>query len=444
MTSLAGRELLLHCPFNATSVLRRLGEADYSYFFVMKRFLPVLETLAPVTVLEDLAGLDEACARSQAAGRNPVALVFAPPHRMPDTASCQVVPVFAWEFDAIPDECWGDDPNQNWAAVLAGLPAALTHSLHTVAAVRRKLGDSYRIASLPAPVWDDYAALAQEPWTGESRTIRFRGTLLDSGGLGLEGEPTFEPIDFVTADQGLTLSGIVFTSIANPEDGRKNWRDQLSAFVWTFRDDPRVTLVFKLVHHDRDRACAAALLELRKLAPFRCRIVVIHGYLEDPDFHELIRATTYAVNASRGEGQCLPLMEFMSAGRPAVAPTHTALAEYVNEGNALTVRASQEWTFWPQDPRRRLTCMRYRIDWDSLCDAFAAAAKVAAKQPDRYRAMATQAAGTLGRHCSRRVVGDALQRFLESLPNSSHERRRPTLDDDTLSRRETAWHSPNR
>jgi glycosyltransferase involved in cell wall biosynthesis len=86
-----------------------------------------------------------------------------------------------------------------------------------------------------------------------------------------------------------------------------------------------VTLVFKLVHHDRDRSCAAVLLELRKLAPFHCRVVVIHGFLEDAIYDELILATTYAVNSSRGEGQCLPLMEFMAAGRPAVAPTHTAL-----------------------------------------------------------------------------------------------------------------------
>lgn len=411
----AGPEFLVYCPDNEYSVIERLGEADYSYYFVMKRFLPLLQGIGAVTELTCLGDLSEACAESRAAQREPLGLVFAPPHRMPPTADCDLLPVFAWEFDTIPSESWDEDPNQNWAEVLIGLPGAISHSRHTINAVRRALGESYPIASLPAPVWDEFVDLAQTPWTGEPRMVVFRGTLLDSRGLGLDAEPTFQPMVFETDDQILALSGVVFSSIANPNDGRKNWLDQLTAFVWTFREDPSVTLVFKLVNHDRDHVCAALLLEMRKLAPFRCRVVVIQGFLQDATYDELIRATTYAVNSSRGEGQCLPLMEFMAAGRPAIAPTHTALAEYVNDDNAFTLRSSLEWTFWPQDPRRRLTCMSHQIDWDSLCEAYSEAAHVALYDPVRYTAMARHATATLERHCARKFIAESFKHFVDSL-----------------------------
>lgn len=410
-----GQEFLVYCPYNDRSVIECLGEPDYSYYFVMRRFLPLLKHRGLVTVVPSLASLREACAESRAALREPLGLVFAPPHHLQATADRNLVPVFAWEFDSIPNESWGDDPNQNWAAVLVGLPGAITHSHHSLNAVRSALGDSYPIASLPAPVWDEFAELAQTAWSGEPRTLRFRGTLLDSCGLGLDAEPTFKPLVFETVHQTLFLSGVVFSSIANPEDSRKNWLDQLTAFVWTFRDNPNVTFVFKLVHHDRDRICASVLLEMRRLAPFRCRIVVIHGFLDQSTYDELILATTYSVNSSRGEGQCLPLMEFMAAGRPAIAPAHTALAEYVNIDNSFIVRSSLEWTYWPHDPRRRLTCMRHRIDWDSLCTAYASAAHVAFHDRVRYEAMARNATTTLERHCSREVVGEAFQQLVDSL-----------------------------
>lgn len=414
---LSCHELVVHCPFNPRQIAAHLGEADYSYAFVLQRFLPVLESLGPVTACHEADALGAACSQARAAGREPVLLAFAPPHRLPGGLTCPTVPVFAWEFDTIPDEAWNGDDRQNWAAVLARLPGSITHSRFAVEAVRRSLGAGYPIASVPAPVWDAFAGLPDAAWNGSERTLRFPGAVIDSAAFGLDGEPGFEPVAFAKAEQTVSLSGLVFTTIFNPDDARKNWVDQLTAFAWTFREDPAATLVVKLIHHDRDRdrVCQEALLELRRLAPFRCRIVVLHGYLEADVFAELIRATTFVVNASSGEGQCLPLMEFMSAGRPAVAPAHTALAEYVHPDDAFLVRTSPEWTHWPQDPRRRLRCLAQRLDWDSLCEAFAAAACTARENPARYRKLAESARQSLERHCSEAVVRAGLTRFLETI-----------------------------
>ena len=68
----------------------------------------------------------------------------------------------------------------------------------------------------------------------------------------------------------------------------------------------------------------------------------MHGYLNDDEYAKLVQGSTYVVNAAHGEGQCLPLMEYMSAGKPAIAPSHTAMEEYINEGNSFVVKSSAE------------------------------------------------------------------------------------------------------
>jgi glycosyltransferase involved in cell wall biosynthesis len=393
-------QILTYCPFGDTSICDALGVADYSYYFVLKRFRPVLEQFGAVQRLTDLALLDRACEQARAAGRRPVLFHFAPPHTVPPDPPCPVIPVFAWEFDTIPDEHWDDDVRHNWAAVLGGTPAAITHSESAVAAVRRSLGSDYPVVSAPAPVWDGFHRIAATPWDEQPRRIELDGTVLDSWEIGLTQGPPFPEPQYPHGLTAVELSGVVFTSIFNPQDGRKNWYDLLTAFVWAFRDNPEATLVLKLVHFDRVQACWAVLQEMRKLAPYRCRVVVIHGYLDDGSFAELVLATTYTVNASHAEGQCLPLMEFMSAGRPAIAPGHTAMADYITPANAFVVAGTPEWAAWPQDPRMVFRCMRYRINWESVRDAYVAAWDTATSDRARYLQMAQQASADLERHCS--------------------------------------------
>ena len=45
----------------------------------------------------------------------------------------------------------------------------------------------------------------------------------------------------------LELSGVVYTSIFNPDDGRKNWQDLLTAWTAALADHEEATLVCKLI-----------------------------------------------------------------------------------------------------------------------------------------------------------------------------------------------------
>lgn len=189
----------------------------------------------------------------------------------------------------------------------------------------------------------------------------------------------------------VTLSGVVFTSVLNPRDGRKNWVDILTAFCHALGDREDATLVFKMTHFSVASFLGDLMTKLEEAGPIRARVVALHGFLNDKEYRRLISATSWYVNASRGEGLCLPLMEFMSAGVPAIAPKHTAMADYVDEGCALLVGAGRMPTRWPNDPSHRLRTRYHRIEWESLAGCFSQGYEIATREPGRYSAMSKAA-----------------------------------------------------
>ena len=420
---------LLHATESDRSIAGRMGLADYSYYFVMKRFVPVLEHLGEVRMIDDPAAADALVAELQRRGKEVVLLSFSPPQRVPQDLRCPTLPVFAWEYSTLPSESWAGDARHNWTAVLRSLPAAITHSEFAVRAVHEALGANYPIVSLPAPLWDDYETLCNEAWLkAYQRTWRLdlpRGVILDSQALGLDAAVPDTTPSFHAGPCSVSLGGLVYTAVFNPNDGRKNWHDLISAFCFAFRDDPDATLLMKLVYHDAAHACQLVWTEMRKLAPYRCRVVAVHGFLDDGTYRHLVAHSTYVVNSAHGEGQCLPLMEFMSAGKPAIAPDHTAMADYLTPDNAFIIRSGEEWTHWPHDPRMVLRTMRYRLDWESLRDASRESGRIVREEPQRYAAMSHAAHETLRQHCSQASITTRLGEFLRA--RGYHPARWPRL-----------------
>lgn len=217
------------------------------------------------------------------------------------------------------------------------------------------------------------------------------------------------------ANQHCLLDGVVFTSVFNPEDGRKNWEEMLTAFCWAFREREDATLVLKMSHHNPATFYGRLMVLWSRLHPFRCRIVALHGYLDDRQFAQLIEASTYVVNSSYCEGQCLPLMEFMRAGVPAIAPDHTAMRDYLDASNAFVVGSSREPTSWPQDPFNSTRTYRYRIDWDSLRCAYLQAYECARHAPGAYRRLSRHAAWRIASRFGQIRVRRSLRRYLREI-----------------------------
>jgi len=406
---------LVYSPQNSGNIANSMGLADYSYYFVMQRYMPVLRRLGLVIQVRDpLREVDRVSAVLRRLGIESLLLSFAPPNKTPQV-KCVTLPVFAWEYSTIPTESWSGDEQNNWQFALSRLRGAITHSNFAVTATRKATGDDFLLCSLPAPVWDIHAAQGAPALRSDDWVLQFSGVVLDSHELGLRDTYDIANPSLEKNAQRIVFRGVVYAAVFNPNDGRKNWHDTLWAFCWAFRNSWSATLLIKLVHHDARFACEILLHEMKKLAPYKCRVVVIHGYLDDDAYQTMINGVTYVVNSSYGEGQCLPLMEFMSAGKPALAPDHSAMADYLNSDNAFVVRSSPEWTHWPHDPRLVLRAFRYRLDWQSLFDAFIESHTVATSQHERYLAMSQAATVTLRAHCSEQVIVDGLEKFLHQL-----------------------------
>ena len=488
-------KFLVYSEVNADTIAANLGQSEYSYYFVLKEFLPVLRQLGDVQVVKDpLREVDALYAKARKLGEKCVFLSFTPPHKTPLGLRCPTWPVLAWEFDSIPTEHWFGERHQDWRHVLARCGHAITHSGMTLDLIRREMGAGYPVASIPAPVWDKYAALRERlamPLMQKVTELHLgSGVLIDShsvdfakqlpnretviaavaaarqprgGGspaaalprerqqsllrityryavewyrlvgrelfadwrlhaqhklLGHPLPPKVQPIkppmpeSWFPKTPRLELSGVVFTALFNPSDGRKNWVDMLTAFCTAFHDCPDATLVFKLGNSDCQPEINDMLVCMARLPRGACRIVILNGFLEGEDFEKLIKATHFVVNASYGEGQCLPLMEFLSCGRPAIAPRNSAMLDYMDDQVGFVVGGWQEARAWPQDPRAAFRTCQQQIDWESLVKAYRAAYNCVVQTPERYTQLSETAINRMQQHCSQAVARKKLEELL--------------------------------
>jgi glycosyltransferase involved in cell wall biosynthesis len=214
----------------------------------------------------------------------------------------------------------------------------------------------------------------------------------------------------------LELSGIVYTTVLNPFDQRKNWPDLLTAYLMALQDCDDATLVMKLaVPPARAASGANKILGFyRRLGlAHRCKLMLVSDYLSDAQMLELVRGSTYYLNTSRAEGACLPLQDFLAAARPAIAPRHTAIADYFAAGSGFVVESHPEPTSWPQDPQGRCTTTWHRLVWPSLRDAIRESYEVAKSRRAQYEAMAANARAAMIAHAGMEVVWTRLTSALD-------------------------------
>lgn len=372
---------------------------------------------------------------------------------------------------------WREDPRNDWAAVFRQVAGTIPLSSHSRTAVLDALGQDYPATAIPTPSWNRYvdlrARMQGRAMLPAHRELRLRqARVVDSRLLGLnadgminpdhdDGTPfaadddqvlppkpaiaedrwydvprrslpfqaSAEPVSEASADESapvpsgwalppaldirIPLEGVVYTSVLTPSDGRKNWEDMLTAFAWAFRDVEDAVLVLKLGGVNLEKRHHEMVALLSKLAPFKCRIVAIHGYLDAGNYQDLVAASDFYVNASRCEGLCMPLLEYLCAGVPAIAPDHTAMADYVDGEVAFVVGSSDgEPTVWPHGDYTFNRTTRHRIDWHSLMMALRDSYVMAKAEPGQYAAMSARAIARMRDYCGDEVVAGQLSAFL--------------------------------
>lgn len=486
--------ILVCSKIGHANIQASLGKPEYSYYFLLKEFLPALEQVAQVVVLDSVADVDRLYHQYTEAGEVVVFLSVSPPHQTPVDLDCPTLCLFAWEFDSLPDQPWDGEPRNDWRYVFRHIAGAICTSRETQQLVEQA-APGFPVAAIPAPVWNHYAHLTEADGhlpLLDARYFSFTGYLIDSAILGLSADglvpetehlaPENTPQNYPErADHGLPrrapslwalskkryqdwrnelalprapwgstealsqsaadvvapvqpvvpagvlftetplnlqVTGVVYTTLLNPADSRKNWTEILAAFCWAFKDDAEATLVVKMTHYDLEYYRIVLITLLSRLSPFKCRVLVVHGFLEEGQYQELIKATSYYVNASSGEGLCLPLMEFLSAGCPALAPTHTAMADYIQDSLAFPVDCSREPFCWPHDPSGIYVTHRHRLNWASLVAAFRESFRVAREEPERYRSMSKSAYAQLQGVASQDQVAQQLSGFIQALDST--------------------------
>jgi glycosyltransferase involved in cell wall biosynthesis len=213
----------------------------------------------------------------------------------------------------------------------------------------------------------------------------------------------------------LSLSGVVYTTVFNPDDYRKNWEDIITAFCYAFYDNTDATLVLKITHHHLGSFLGKFHNMLVTLGDFSCKIILLHGYLEKPEFEKLIDATSYYVNASNSEGLCMPLMEFMAAGKPAVATNNTAMADYFDNQCGFVVESNEEPTSWPHDERRVKRAIKYRPNWESLVSGLLNSYALAKNDVNGYSRLAKNSTSAIQSFASTEVVIESFQHFFNEI-----------------------------
>jgi glycosyltransferase involved in cell wall biosynthesis len=438
------RAVVINSPARVAAPGEHLGAAGYSYEFVLRAFRPLLARWGEVVEIErPESRLDFALRQARRRGRQSLSLSFRPLDDVYLTRTAPNVVFPFWEFPDVPASDYKDNPRYHWVRIANRSSLILTASEFTAAALERA-GVRTPIRVVPVPVQAEYFELP--PWDANRKTVldctayvftrpevpplrpadpearpgadslafrirtklraaarrvwiktikpwlplRLSKAVVAAKNAGrqawCEGETELPP-----AETQIELSGVVYTTVLNPDDKRKNWEDLLSAFLLAAKDRDDATLVVKLAtsHAAPVREILAHYYKLG--VPHRSKLVFITSYLSDEQMRELALASAYYITATRAEGACLPLQDFLAAGRPGVSPRHTAIADYFDDRMGFLVASHPEPCPWPQDDSGRLHTSWHRIVWSSLCDQIAASYEVACKQGDSYSQMSREA-----------------------------------------------------
>jgi glycosyltransferase involved in cell wall biosynthesis len=475
------RAILLTSYMTGAADGENLGVVGYSYDIVTKLFLPLLERCGEVIPVRDpKRHLQRAAQDARQRGLPPVHLGILPFQDAYLAESVPNVVMPAWEFPDIPTDPFGCNPQNDWPATANRCSLVLVGGPFTANALKKAgVETPVRVVQVPTP--QEYFELPS--WQPASRTmIDCPCYVLPQASPSSVGVAAAESRDAAAAagnliappqrsiaralaarlrwrskrlirsilpdriartlanvwrvgkatwrnpgghfnyaeSSHLDLSGIVYTSILNPIDGRKNWQDLLTGFLLALGDRPDVTLVVKLVSSDPYQIGRFIGYYKCRDIPHRCKLVIITKYLSDEQMLRLAEASTYYVQTTKAEGNCLPLMNYLAAGRPGISPRHSAIADYFDEKLGFVVDSHPEPAAWPHDPSLRIRTSWGRLVWPSLVEQLRQSYRLAKHDRAQYGELAARGRQKMLHWASPASVEPRLRSALELVvPGSS-------------------------
>ncbi len=453
----ARRAILLTSYRTGATRGRNLGTPGYSYDIVAELFCPLLERWGGVVrVGRSPRELEKAAHDARLRGCEPIHVSFLPFQDAPLAPSVPNVVVPAWEFPDVPDHAFDGNPQNDWVATAAHCAGVIVGGPYTADAFRRA-GITTPIHVVPVPTPESYFALprwepdkptllgchayifphpdahhpptalpppSRRPLRGSlrGRVRRFYQRLVKPllppavhNALRSASRRWLDPFGRANRHPYLELSGVVYTSIFNPGDGRKNWEDLLSGFLTALGDCADATLVLKLITTNPE-ALARVAAYYRKLdRRHRCRIVFVTDYLSDEQMHELARASAYYITTTKAEGNCLPVMNYLAAGRPVISTCNTAVSDYFDAGLGFVLESHPEPAIWPHDSSLRFKTSWGRLVWPSLLEQLRRSYHVARHDRAAYETLAARGQEKMRQWAHPEAVWARLQAALDAL-----------------------------
>jgi hypothetical protein len=474
--------VLLTCYMSGATEGRNLGTAGYSYDFVARLFADIFENYAKVIPVPDPAeNLDQMADEARRQGYEPVHISFLP---FQDAHLCSTAPnivVPAWEFPDVPNEPFADDERNDWISMANRCDLVIVGGPFTVESMKRGGTETpIRVVPVPTPAayfetpdysphqrssidceayWPPKAegGYQNQPLVARRKT-HFRQSrkllsqALRSFNKGLIGpeiyakfsdrmrqrrrrrgmlkaqqrymqrrksEPAKLELPYPKTDT-LDLSGVVYTSIFNPDDGRKNWQDLLTSFLYAIGDQEDATLIVKLITHRQESAQRIIEYYRQRDIPHRCKVGFVVDFLDEQQMQQLAQASTYYLQTTKAEGNCLPLMNFLSAGRPGISPCHSAISDYFDEQVGFVIDSRPEPAVWPHDPQLRFRTTWGRVVWPSAVDAIRRSYDEATKGDGGYQRRSQAARERMRNWASLERVEARVRDIFDELKRQGH------------------------
>ncbi len=305
------------------------------------------------------------------------------------------------------------DPEDAHSISVSGMQASLagvTFGQASLELLQQKPHQGLLVECIPPPVWDEFEQLHdKEPIdrSTSSYSIETNGNIIDTYLPSLRPESVRYAIPLASRVRSvisaflyyktdiyglrkfigrrrrdrffatkIELTGIVYTAIVNPKRQHKNWKSLILEFCTAFEKVRDATLIVKMVGPIEYKTQKAALRLLRNLS-VHCRVIVIFCHLFEDQYKALIQSSTFIVKASDSKGGGSSLLQFMSAGKPAISSAQ-----------------GDEW------PLNRNNAFLANSPTSTLRQLFTESYDLAKNSPDQYHLMAQNATNTLRSYCS--------------------------------------------
>jgi glycosyltransferase involved in cell wall biosynthesis len=463
------KAFLLTCYMSGSIHGKNLGTPGYSYDFVAQLFGKILAERGKVNfVANPEFNLEQAAVDARNEGLDPVHISFLP---FQDVVFCKSAPnviVPAWEFPDVPDHEFDGNPRNNWIGMANVSDMVVVGGPFTVESMRRG-GANGAIEIVPVPTPDGYFRLPgwkynqqvnvpckaywpkQSGNTSDNEVVTRSACLKHSRkslsqafkhfNMSLLGPTLYQSIsdslkkrriekrkkrasrssgpDVMSfnypSTSTLQLSGVVYSSIFNPDDGRKNWQDLLNAFLAALGDKPDATLIMKLITRRKEAVESVVQYYLDRDVPHVCKVGFVVDYLSDETLLKLCEGSTYYYQTTRAEGNCLPLMNYLSAGRPGISPNHSAMGDYFDSQIGWVIDSNPEPCAWPHDSKLRMRTSWGRLVWTSCREQLRDSYKKATSDSSQYEAIGARSAERMRKWASVEAVSARLDAALTKL-----------------------------